>query len=227
MPKPPVRASPSVQLEQRDEESLVHLSRRDPLEAHPLAGQTTREAPQLAGERVGERAGRIRRQRRQPWTARALDDPRSPRQHARGRVRGGAPQEQRRPRRRRSKPGADRLATLARHEPLAVVARPRAASSVHIHRNRDRQPPVQALAIAAQRHQRLQPARARAPCGNPGGRPSADRLPPRQDPVRCLEVRAALVARGQLQPVSAERRQIGGILEVQDLDGRHALDSGL
>ena len=194
-------------------------------------GTHSKLTPSRARRRVKRRSWRTNvlesaparsgQRQRTPWTARALHDPRAPRQDARGRVRG-----------RRSARGAQTPASpLEARQPTASPrsrgtsqpqwsAAPRAAASVDIHRNRDRQPPVQALAIAAQRHQRLQPARARAPRRHPGGAVGRRSSPTTPGPSRASGStscpRNARPARASLDGAPP---RLGGILEVHDLDG--------
>ncbi len=113
---------------------------------------------------------------------------------------------------------ADRVREPRRTPPL----RARAAPASHSGRRRRRRCPrwrrpgtatgsraVQRLAIAAQRDERLEPPGwRRATRRGASAAASATVLPPREDPVRRLEVRGVLAARRELQPVAAERSRL-------------------
>ena len=228
MPKaPPARpARPwACRSNSGDEELLVDLARRHPVESHPLAGEPTREPPQLADEGARGPAGLARQRQRHPRAGRLLDDPGPSRQDRRGPVRVRAPHEERRARDRFPDPCTDHLSAFFRHEPAAVVGGACAAARVDMDGNGNRKPPVQPLATAAQRHQGLQPPGARAQRRHLSARSAGDGLPPRQDPVGRLEVRAVVKARRQLEPVGAERPEACPVVEVQDLEPAHVLSA--
>jgi hypothetical protein len=98
-----------------------------------------------------------------------------------------------------------------------VVADPHAAARVGPHRDGQGDAAVQPLAVAAERDERLEATGVAPPRGDPRARPAGQGLPPREDPIGRLEVRAVVDAPRQLQPVALQPGVACDRLEVRDL----------